>query len=241
MSLIQISPRIHCLPPEDETDRPTLGHIRGDRFSLAIDAGNSAAHVRKFQDAIHANGLPAPAFVALTHWHWDHTFGMHALPGLSIAGHRTDAKLREVAGWGWSDTEMAARLASGADIEFCDRCIRLEYPERSLIRVKPADMAFQGTLTIDLGGVHAVLMEIVAPHSDDNVLVYIPEERVVFLADADGGDLYTGDGRPDRGRLIALMDLLESLDFETAIPGHDVPISKARQMAYLQEALDELG
>lgn len=239
MPLVKISPRIHYLAPESATDRPTLGHVQGDRCALAIDAGNSAGHVAAFLAAVRACDLKDPAFIALTHWHWDHTFGMHAVSGVTIASQRTDARLRDVSRWGWSDAEMAARLAAGTDIEFCDRCIRLEYPDRSLIRVVPADLAFQGSLTIDLGSVHCVLMEVIAPHSDDNVIIHVPEERVLFLGDADGSDDYEGGGLQDRGRLLALKDLLKRLDFETCVPGHDEPVSKPQVLAYLDEMLAE--
>lgn len=241
MPLSRISSRIHYLPHEPETDRPVLGLVRGDRFSLAVDAGNSAAHAAKFREAMRTGGFGDPAFVALTHWHWDHTFGMHALPGVALAGQRTAERLRSVAGWGWTDSEMADRLASGVDIAFCDRCIRLEYPDRSLIRVVPPDLAFHGTLTVDLGGVHGVLMETVAPHSDDCVLVHVPEERVLFIGDAEGSDDYDGGGLVDRGRLLALIATLERLDYDICVPGHDEPCSKAQQMIWLHETLEGLA
>lgn len=62
-----------------------LGYIRGERYSLAVDAGNSRRHVEKFYAALDAAELRRPDFTVLTHWHWDHTFGLHAVDG---AGHR---------------------------------------------------------------------------------------------------------------------------------------------------------
>ena len=41
MMLKKISECIYYLPPDSETDRPVLGYIRGDRYSLMVDAGNS--------------------------------------------------------------------------------------------------------------------------------------------------------------------------------------------------------
>lgn len=51
-----------------------LGYIRGERYSLAVDAGNSRRHVEKFYAALDAAELRRPDFTVLTHWHWDHTF-----------------------------------------------------------------------------------------------------------------------------------------------------------------------
>ena len=48
MSLIQITDRMWYLPACEETDRPVLGYIRGDRYALQIDAGASPAHAADF-------------------------------------------------------------------------------------------------------------------------------------------------------------------------------------------------
>ena len=48
-----------------------LGYIRGERYSLAVDAGNSRRHVEKFYAALDAAELRRPDFTVLTHWHWD--------------------------------------------------------------------------------------------------------------------------------------------------------------------------
>ncbi len=48
MKLMMISDRIYYLPSEERTDRPVLGYIKGDKYSLVVDAGNSADHVQEF-------------------------------------------------------------------------------------------------------------------------------------------------------------------------------------------------
>ena len=90
MELIRLSERVWYSMYEEERDRPCLGYIKGDRWSLAVDAGHSAAHVREFYEALEKEGLPLPALTAITHWHWDHAFGMHSIAGLSAANVRTN-------------------------------------------------------------------------------------------------------------------------------------------------------
>lgn len=240
MELKPLTPRIAYLPAQAETDRPVLGYIKGERLALMVDAGNSAAHVAQFNRAVQAAGLPLPDFAALTHWHWDHTFGMHALACRSIAGALTNAQLREVARWQWTDQAMQQRLLSGEDIEFCDTCIRLEYPDRGQIRVVTADLEFSGELVLDLGGIHAVLRSIPNPHAPDGVLVHVPEEGVLFIGDADCPDFYANQGRYDPQKLRELIALLESLDFATYVPGHDEPVSRADALSGLQAELAAL-
>ena len=89
MKLNRLTQRIWVYPYEEERDRPNLSYIRGDRWSLAVDAGHSAEHTEEFYRALEETGLPLPKLTVLTHWHWDHTFGMHAVQGL-VPCQRTD-------------------------------------------------------------------------------------------------------------------------------------------------------
>lgn len=180
----RICDRVYYLPHDEQGDRPALGYVRGDRFTLMVDAGNSPAHVAVFQARLAAEGLPTPDFVALTHWHWDHVFGAHALPCPLIACSQTNGYLAEMRKWAWTDEAMAARLETGEDTEFCDLTIREVYPDRTNIVIREADIIFEDTLTLDLGGITCLLRRIDNPHSADSVLVHIPQEGVVFLGDA---------------------------------------------------------
>jgi glyoxylase-like metal-dependent hydrolase (beta-lactamase superfamily II) len=240
MELKQISPRIYYLPSTEETDRPVLGYIKGERFSLMVDAGNSPAHVALFNAALGEEGLPPPEFTAITHWHWDHTFGMCALSSRTIAGKLTQGKLRQISGWIWTEEAMAERLRTGEDIEFCDACVRLEYPDKSRIKVVTADLIFDRTVVLDLGGVHPHLMTITAPHSRDSVMVYVPEEKVLFIGDAEWEDSYENQGKYDKDKLKSLIETLEPLEYERIILGHGEPEDKYANLAYLKEEFSRL-
>ena len=95
MKLERLTERVWVYPYEEERDRPNLSYIKGDRWSLAVDAGHSDDHVREFYRALEKEGLPLPALTVLTHWHWDHTFGMHAVNGKTIARFETNRELLE--------------------------------------------------------------------------------------------------------------------------------------------------
>ncbi|SCW76913.1 Metallo-beta-lactamase superfamily protein [Paenibacillus tianmuensis] len=90
MELKKISDRVFYYPHQPETDRPLLAYLKGEKIILAVDAGNSADHVDEFYKSLEVEGLKKPDFTVITHWHWDHTFGMHHIHGLSIAHHKTN-------------------------------------------------------------------------------------------------------------------------------------------------------
>jgi glyoxylase-like metal-dependent hydrolase (beta-lactamase superfamily II) len=240
MELKKISERIYYLPAEEETDRPVLGYIKGNEYSLAVDAGNSAKHVEKFYRELNRANLRLPDYTVITHWHWDHTFGMHSVAGKTIAGKSTNNKLKEVVSWKWANADMKDRLDTGKDIEMCDRCIKLEYLNRQEIMVTTADMEFSGRLIIDLGGISCEITQVEAPHSKDSVLVYVPEEKTVFIGDADCEDHYDNNGNYDKFKLEAYISLMKQIDFNTYVIGHDEPQTKVEAIAYLVDELKKI-
>lgn len=236
----KISDRIYYLPAMEETDRPVLGYIKGEKYSLMVDAGNSSDHVDLFNNALMEIAMPSPDYVAITHWHWDHTFGMCAVTGKTIAGNLTNEQLKKVSLWEWTDKAMSERLISGEDIEFCDTHLRIEYPNRDKILVKTADLVFNEYLRIDLGGITCELFHIGGPHSDDSVVVYIPEEKVLFLGDADGGDYYHNHGKYNKSKLENLLYFIKTTEFNICVAGHDTAQPKAEVIQYLEEELRNL-
>lgn len=66
MGLKRLTDRIYYLEHEPETDRPMLAYIRGDKWSLAIDAGYSSSHVADFYGAIEAEHLKKPDFTVIS-------------------------------------------------------------------------------------------------------------------------------------------------------------------------------
>ena len=241
MELRKISDRMYYLPAEERTDRPVLGYIRGDEYSLVVDAGNSSDHVDKFYSELRDSGLRLPDFTVITHWHWDHSFGMNKVSGRTIASYLTNEKLAEVQKWEWTDEAMKKRLQSGEDIEFCDQCIRLEYPDRNMIKVVTADIIFTGTISLDLGRIQCEIREFTSTHSNDSVLVHVPAERIAFIGDAESGDFYQNDGGYDKSKLEEMIIVLEEIDAEIIIPGHDNPQPKVVVLNYLKNELNRVS
>lgn len=54
---------IYFLEQDPEVDRPMLAYLKGDKFSLVIDAGYLASHVQDFYRAIEAEQFNKPDFL----------------------------------------------------------------------------------------------------------------------------------------------------------------------------------
>ena len=221
MKLNRLTERIWFYPYKEERDRPNLGYIRGDRWSLAVDAGHSDAHVKEFYAALEEEGLPLPALTVITHWHWDHTFGMHAVHGLTLAHARTNAHLRAF-------REKISREGTEAFFSI-DESIRREYAGGRPVRIEEADAAFAGEIALNPGNCPVRVFEAPSPHTDDAVLVFLPEESALFLGDADCGVVGTWKKDPALSRRLA--EAVRSTGAERVLPGHWTPLTAEEAVA----------
>jgi len=237
--LVRLSRRIYVLPFTKEADRPNLFYLSGDDFAVAVDAGNSAAHAEEFFTAIREAGLPMPRLTLITHWHWDHTFGIHAVPWHTLASEKTNEKLREAASWVWTREAMDAREQTGEDIPFCSEHIRVEYPDLTEIRVQPASSTLSGRLHIDAGNLPIELIVRDSPHSRDAMLIHLPTEKALFVSDADCEDFYHG-GVYDKDRLSDFIDFLEQTPYTRHFLGHAEEETKEEALTRLKEALQNI-
>lgn len=229
MELLQLTERILYYPHQEETDRPMLAYIRGTKLSLAIDAGNSADHVNEFYTELNRRGLRLPDFTAITHWHWDHTFGMHEIHGLSIAHSKTN-ELLAAEKIRFQDSEYLESFRSD------DKPFAKEYADSNPVTVVPSDLQFTDSMTLFLGQVTAEIVHAVSPHSEDTALIYIPEEKVLFLGDSTCED-YFNDGYMDFSKLRTLIGFIEKIDCEYCILSHTEPLTKSDLLAYLKTIL----
>lgn len=142
--------------------------------------------------------------------------------------------------WKWDEESMQKRLETGEDIPFCDEHIRVQYPDLSKIHVRHADVAFAGDLSIDLGGVTAILEQRDSPHTRDSVFIRIPEEGVLIGGDAEYPDYYDYDSKYDPERLAFFIHYLEVTEFDTYLRGHDeAAVSKADLLRQMKEIAEQ--
>ena len=164
MKLERLTERVWICPYEEARDRPNLGYIRGNRWSLAVDAGHSRDHIESFYRALEDAGLPLPALTVLTHWHWDHTFAMHAAAGLCLASARTNVRL--------ADIHDRITREGAAPFLALHESIRREYAGNRAVVVTLADLVYTGEMLLDAGSCPIRVLQAESPHTDDTTLVH---------------------------------------------------------------------
>lgn len=223
----QIGNRVWYMTPVSETDRPVLGMVVGRNKTLMIDAGNSENHARYFVSELRKRGIPGPDLVALTHWHWDHIFGLSALAdAVSIASTATKTEMVKLLPLSWSDEALDARVKEGTEIQFCADAIKKEFASQREIRIVLPDIGFENRLEIDLGGVHCILQRVGGSHASDSVVVYVQEEKILFLGDCIYSDIYSKNRNYKIDETLQMLDRLAAFDAETYVISHGQPMSK---------------
>jgi glyoxylase-like metal-dependent hydrolase (beta-lactamase superfamily II) len=170
-----------------------------------------------------------PLRVVNTHHHFDHSFGNRVFVPAEIWGHeRCATRLRE--------DGRTAQLALAAEMPE----VAPEYLET---RLTPPDRTFRESVDLDLGDRPVRLSHFGRGHTDNDVVVVVPDVQVVF-----GGDLVEQGGPPSfedsypldwPGTLGRVLDVVQG----PVVPGHGEVMERSFVEAQLADlsALAELA
>lgn len=225
-TLQKLSNRLFYLPPYSKTDRPILAAIVGDNQTLLIDAGNSSNHAKLFKEQLAYHHITGD-IVALTHWHWDHVFGLSEMNIPSIANSMTYDKVKELQKLSWEDQELDERVEAGIEITFCADAIKLELGEKRNITISTPTIMFEKQMKLNLGGVTCIIEHVGGDHSADSNLLYIPEEKALFLGDCLYANMYAEKWHYSIKKMCTLLERIESYDANIYfLSHHPAPLTK---------------
>ncbi len=190
-----------------------IGLVVGETGALLIDTGSSHEQGAQIREA--AGAIAPVTHVVVTHWHYDHFFGLPAFADLPSIGHST----------------LAAQLENPE-----------LFQEAAELRIDPAALVAPTRLielaaTVDLGDVRAEIVHFGPAHTQGDVVVIVPQRDVVFA-----GDLLEASDPPQfeidstiRQWPTVLDGILGVLGEKTVVvPGHGEPVD--RLFAFRQRA-----
>lgn len=192
-----------------------IGLVVGSTGCLVVDTGSSPAQGAAIREAAErVAGVPLVG-VVVTHWHWDHFFGLAGFADVPGYAHESVAA--------WLDRPAAAEEASRLGVAVSE----LARPSRpfSLARV------------IDLGGRRVEAVHFGRGHTDGDVIVFVPDAGVIFT-----GDLLESAGPPSFGEDCHLKEWPSAVDGvlglvgedTVLVPGHGRPMDRIE--AFTQRA-----
>ncbi|WP_274309979.1 MBL fold metallo-hydrolase [Solibacillus daqui] len=219
--LNKISDTIYYFPNQDDKDRPTLGLVCGDQYSLIIDSGNSTQHAIDFLLEIEKLNVPPVRYMVITHAHWDHFLGMNEIDATIIVNSLTNELLKKWRNYTFDDKSLLEYVGNNEMSSMCMEIIQSEIPNRSSFKLRSPDVIFEDTLTIDLGNKICIIERIKATHTDDSTIIYIPDEKVIFLGDCPYGTTTNSLFHYKQALLLPMITDIQKFDAELFLLGHE--------------------
>lgn len=176
--------------------------------ALVVDTRTTYPQAREILSDLRELGAPRVAVVVNTHGHYDHAFGNRAFRPAVIWGHERCVTMIEHTG---------ERQRAGAAIEVPE--IAADLAE---VELDPPDRTFAVRATVAIGRREVELAYLGRGHTDNDILVRLPDADVVCAGDLleNGATPYFGDGYPIDwpDTVAALLGLLG--ERTVVVPGH---------------------
>jgi glyoxylase-like metal-dependent hydrolase (beta-lactamase superfamily II) len=174
---------------------------------LLVDTGSSPSQGRTLRTSLAAVSDKPLAAVVVTHWHYDHAFGLAAFGDVSRIAHES----------------VRARLASA---EAAGEAGRLGIDPEALAM---PSMELAVAIAIDLGDRRVEIAHLGRGHSDGDLVVVVPDADLLFAGDlieSAGPPSFGPDSVPDEwpGTADAVIGLMTASTL--AVPGHGKPVGR---------------
>ena len=190
-----------------EPEAVNLGLVVGSERALLVDTGSSPAQGRALRESLAAITDVALAAVVVTHWHYDHAFGLAAFADLETIAHESVAERLRSTG--------ASAEADGLGVDPAE----LALPTRNIVVAA----------ALDLGGRRVEIAHLGRGHTEGDVVVVVPDADLVFAGDlieSAGPPSFGPDSVPDEwaGTLDGLIGVMTARTI--AVPGHGDPVDR---------------
>ncbi|MGC6590273.1 MBL fold metallo-hydrolase [Paenibacillus sp. Dod16] len=219
--LNKFSESIYYLSNQNDLERPTLGLVSGENYSLIIDGGNSVQHARDFLYEIENLKVPPVKYLVITHAHWDHFLGMNEFKATIIVNRLTNQIINDWRRYLYDDSSLKEYVDSMKMTSKCMEIIMNEIPKRDTFQLNSPDIIFEKSLQIDLGNKVCVLETIRSTHTDDSTIIYIPDEKVIFLGDGAYGTTTNSLYHFKQSQLLLMIEDIQKYDATHFLLGHE--------------------
>jgi cyclase len=218
--------------------------IENDDGVMVVDTHSKPSAARVIVDRLREMTSKPVRYVVNTHFHWDHWHGNEvypaAYPGAEIISNQItrEAMVKKglkriqdhVRAMPAEAAKLRADLAAAPPAQRAKLQADLRLAEAYLAEVKalrPAlpTIAFEQTMKLYRRDREIQLLHLGRAHTEGDVFVYLPKEKVVITGDAViGWTPYMGDGYPEDW--AGTLDRLAQLDFTHIIMGHGAVVGR---------------
>ncbi len=203
--------------------------------TLVFDTLLTPAAAQDLRTAAEAlTGQPV-VYVVNSHYHMDHIHGNAIFDDatiittgktrerIAVRGAEILARMREQPD---DLTSLDAEIASAATPELADdlrvqqgdyRALYAALPELAL---RLPDITFEQRLTLHGTERSVEALSYGGGHTGSDAFLFLPAERIAFLGDLLGVRMHPSFGQADLEQWDEILERIEALDIQTAVPGH---------------------
>ena len=229
-----------------------------DTEAMVIDSEITPAAARALVADLKAITDKPVKYVIDSHYHYDHAHGNQIFaPDVQVIGHENTRKrmltnVLEQYTYLTSVEPIPARVAAlreriGKEADPQQKALLERQVNNSLAyleqvketKVTPPNVTLDRKMTLFRGGREIQILFFGRGHTDTDVVVYLPKERIVCTGDLMESVIsYMGDAYADEWP--ATLDRLMTLDFDTVMPGHGVVFKGKGHIEAFQRYLRDL-
>jgi glyoxylase-like metal-dependent hydrolase (beta-lactamase superfamily II) len=214
--------------------------IVNDEDVLVVDSHATPAAAWALAEQLRTLTDKPIRYVVNTHFHWDHAHGNQIYgPDVEIIGHEFTRRMlasgESARGRSW-DSSVGGIPGQIAQIEKRIEAAPTEEAKAPLreqlfiqqqyrdaqasVKPLPPTVTLRDSLTLFRGGREIRILFLGRGHTGGDVVVFLPNERIVVTGDLVGGagPSYLGDAYATEW--AATLDRVRALDFEWLLPGH---------------------
>lgn len=218
--------------PQNQNFISNAGFVVTPAGVVVIDAlGSPALAQRLLAEIAKVTDKPV-THVIVTHYHADHIYGLQAFKaaGARILAHQAAREYLH------SDTARLRLEASRTELApWIDGATRLV----------EADEWISGERELVLGGLRLVIRPVGPSHTPEDLVVYLPQDRLLFAGDLVFRNRIPFVGQADSRQWMRALDTLLSFDTAVIVPGHGPVSTEARKdmqltrdyLAYLRKVM----
>ena len=182
---------------------------------VVIDALGSPVLAQRLLDQIRRITPLPVTHVIVTHYHADHIYGLQIFKeaGARIIAHRAALE--------YLNSDNAR--------------IRLETSRQGMApwvneqtRLVAADEWLDGEKTLTVGGVRFQIIPLGPSHTPEDLVVYLPEKKLLFTGDLVFRNRIPFVGQADSGRWVKALDTLLAFETMAMVPGHGPASTQGR-------------
>jgi glyoxylase-like metal-dependent hydrolase (beta-lactamase superfamily II) len=207
-TLKAISPHVQVIPDASVSLVPNVGFVVGSKGVLVIDTGLGPKNGAAVAEVAQRLAKGGTIWLVTTHAHPEHDLGAQAFP-VATKLIRSKDQVADIEAQGMRLAQVfAARSPAIADL-------------LKGAAFRKADIVFDSSHDLDLGGVSAQILAMGSNHTDGDTAIWVPADRVLFSGDlAMKPQPSLMSTRTSVAQWMKSLDALEALKPAVVVPSH---------------------